>query len=499
MDNNRYYDDEREIDLIDILGRIIAKWRPICVTALIGFLVGVIISCVMGYFNMKKSDVEAKKLSAAKAEAMALEKLMKEEKGEDLKENADNNLVKYINLQSLYDMQSEYNERSIYNNLDATRIAKVKLTYYIDNHYESSYPVVETYNNIDDVIAAYKTALLSDEICAGIIKDLGIDTEAQYIRELVKFEDDTKKSSGGNLEFDIVTDNPDMSMTIAEYYKGVIDEISKNISDTYGYVDAMLNNEQLYTESDFDVMTEQNEADAKLIDYYNQLQAIENSMNGAQGDYFDAILAEYNLDIIKTEAVHHGYFYYVSKKLIIIVAIACAFLAVVVYGCMYLFDGYIKTSSELAALGCSTLLGTVLVDSDKHRKNVLFDKWAIALTDKRTMCEDSDRTIHVVATSISQYLKSNAFSRVVLVGADIKHDSAVNMVCSEVEAIGAVVDTALDAFDSPETVDMVANADVVILVGEVGKSKYVKLERVLSICNLYKKPVVGTFAIQERI
>lgn len=495
MDNNRYYDDEREIDLIDILGRIIAKWRPILVVTIVGLVIGIIISCTMGYFNMKKSDVEAKKVSAAKAEALALEKLLKDEKGEELQENADKNLIKYVNIQSLYEMQEDYTDNSIYQNLDATRIAKAELSYYVDNHYVSEYPVVDNYNNIGDIIGAYRIALLSDETCNGIINNLKIDTEPKYIRELVSIGN----PSTSNLVINIMTDDEAISGTIAEYYKGIMNSITEGIIENYGDVTTTLQEQQLYTESDIDVMTAQNDADSKVIDYYNQLQAIEKSMSGAQGDYFEAILAKYNLDVVKKEAVSHGYFYYVSKKLIVIVAIAFAFIAVAIYGCMYLFDGKVKTGDELASMSRSTLLGTVLVDNDKKKKNILFDKWAVALTDNRAMCDDSDKKVQTIVASIVQYLKANGLSSVLFVGSDVKHVDVVNAVNEGISAAGFTASIAIDAFDSPETVNSITSSDVVLFVCETGQSKYKKLERVLALCNLYKKQIIGTVAIQERV
>lgn len=499
MDNNtRYYDDEREIDLIDILGRIIVKWRPICITALIGLLIGIVVSCTIGYINMKKSDMEAKKLSAQKAESIALEKLLKDEKGEVLKEAAENNLAMYVNLESLYETQDEYNKKSIYKNLDASNLAKVRLTYYVDNHYVSEYPVVETYNNIEDVLDAYRTALVSDEICEDIIKALGMDTEPQYIRELVVFPEKEDRPVS-NLVFDIVTDNADMSRVIADYYKGAVDKVTANIASNYGDVTVTLQDEQLNIGFDLDIMVKQNESDQKLIDYYNQLQRIENSMSGAQGDYFKAILAKYNLETIKIEAEQHGFFSYVSKVLIVIVTVAFGFVAVAFYGVIYLFNGVIKTGDELAGLSRSTLLGTVLVDGEKKRKSVLFDKWAIALTDARVLCDDSDRMIETIVASVKQYLGNNGLNSVLCVGSDIGHSDVIDKIRTNVSEGGFTVNVAVDAFDSPDTVNYITESDVVVFIGEIGKSKYKKLERVLSLCQLYKKNVMGTVAIQERV
>lgn len=498
MDNNtRYYDREREIDLIDIFGRIVAKWRAICVFTLIGLLIGILASCIIGYINMKKSDTEMKKLSAQKAETIALEKLLKDEKGQELKESAENNLVRYVNLQSLYEMQDEYNKKSIYKNLDASNLAKVRLIYYVDNHYVSEYPAVETYNNINDVLDAYRAALASDVIFEDIIKTLGLDTEPQYIKELVTFPRNNEAAS--NLTLEIVTDNVDTSRAIANYYKEAVVDVTTNMANNYGDVTATLQEEQLNIGSELDIMVKQNESDQKLIDYYNQIHKIENSMSGAQGDYFKAILAKHNLEAIKIETEKSGFLSYVSKTLIVLVTAVFGFVAVAFYGAIYIFNGAVKTSDELVGLCHSILLGTVLVDGEKKYKHVIFDKWAIALTDGRVLCDDSDRMIETIVVSVKQYLNKNGLNSVLCVGSDIGHGDVIDRICAIISENGYKANVAVDAFDSPDTVNCLTESDVVVFIGEVGKSKYKKLERVLSLCQLYKKNIMGTVAIQERV
>ena len=78
------------------------------------------------------------------------------------------------------------------------------------------------------------------------------------------------------------------------------------------------------------------------------------------------------------------------------------------------------------------------------------------------------------------------------VGSDVKHVDVVNAVSEGVSAAGLSTSVAIDAFDSPETVNSITSSDVVLFVGEIGQSKYKKLERVLALCNLYKKQIVGT-------
>ena len=136
---NTYIEDEREIDLVDVFGRLISKWRSICVVILISILVAVGIGCAMASFAMKEADIERQKVSASKAVALALTNLLKDETGEELQQVADSNVEKYIKVQSLYEMQKEDNEKSIYNNLDATNITKATLDYYIDDFIITAY------------------------------------------------------------------------------------------------------------------------------------------------------------------------------------------------------------------------------------------------------------------------------------------------------------------------------------------------------------------------
>lgn len=492
---NYNYSDEREIDLIDILGRIIAKWRNILIVGIIGLLIGFAISGTIGYLNMKKSDIESKKVSAKKAEALALEKLLEEDKGEDLKENADKNLVKYINIQDLYNMQEDYIENSLYTKLDSSHIAKGRLSYFVDNHYINEYPVVNAYNNIGDVMGAFTSALTSDEVCNDIISALGIKTETKYIRELIS----VYTTSTSNLTISVISDDEKTTDAILNYYNGIMDKVTSDVMEKYGTIDITLLDKQLYTESDMGVLSAQGGQDAVLLDYYTQLQDIEKSMSGAQKDYFDAILSKHGLEIKENKQDDHGFLYYLSKKLILLVAIAAAFLLVVFYGVIYLFDGKIKTGDELASMTGSTLLGTVLVDNEKNQKKVLFDKWAVALTDARVMCDNPENMIQVISATINQYLGANDFNSILLVGSDIKHKDIVDKLNDSIKASGYTVNTAIEAFDSAAAVNDITGSDAIVFVGEVASTKCQKLERALSMCRLYGKKVMGSIAIQERI
>lgn len=495
MNTNGCFNYEREIDLIDALGYIISKWRILCIIVLAGVMLGCITSTTLGFVNMKKTDVEAQKMSAQKAEALALEDLLQNEKGEELKENAERNLVNYIGIQSMYDMQEEYNEKSLLNNFNANHITRAVLTYYIDNHYVNEYPVVNSYNNIADITGSYVTALRSDDVCNEIISFLGIDTEPKYIKEIVS----VWSSSTSNICISITTDDEVMSGTIAEFYKELMPSITERIIANYGDVTVSMQDEQYYTQSDMDVLTQQNESDRKLLDYYTKLQKCEQSMSGAQKDYFDAILAEHNLETIEVDAQQHGLFYYISKKLIVLIAIGVVFAACVIFGVIYLFDGTIKTSEELALMSRSTLLGTVLVDNRKKHKKILLDKWAMSLTDARAMCDDSEGMVKTISASIWQYLSSNGINKVLFAGTDIAHMEIVDTIRDSVTSEGFKVNIAVDAFDSADSINMINESDVVVLVGDIAKSKCKKIERVLSLCNLYKKSIMGTVCIRERI
>lgn len=515
MDNNyRYYDDEREIDLLDVLGRLIAKWRVILVIAIIGLLVGGIVSLTKGYSDMKRANAEAERISSQNQETILAERLLGEEDGAALKEFADKNLMNYVGIQTMYDMQKEYNEKSLYKNLDANNIAKVNLTYYVDNHYSG-----DSYNNLEDIIDAYKVILTSDEVCKEIIAATGLDTEPKYLRELIVIEApaavvnagkgvgasiaviNSAQSATGNLSINVLFDDPKVSVEIANCLKKIVERVTGDISSSYGKVDASLQNDQLYMESDFDVMEDQNKADGKLVECYNNLLEIDKSMEGTQADYFKALVDNYNLEaeIASNGVSGQGFSYYVSKVMILIAAVAGAFVVVMFYGVLYLFDGKVKTGDELASLSHSTLLGTVLVDNDKKRKPMLFDKWAIALTDKKTMCEDSDRMLKTITASVIQYLKANNLNSVLFAGADIAHADVIDKIKGEIASAGYSVNVAIDAFDSPETVNSINDSDAVVFIGETCNSKYKKLERALSLCRLYKKSIMGTVAIQERI
>lgn len=494
MNEIRDFEQEREIDLVDMLGRIISKWRRVIVIGCMGLLLGIVVACILGFVKFKENDIEAQKEVSQKGLSEALADLLEEEKGKELKETAERQYDTYVSIQSLYDIQTESLTKSIYNNMDASHITNVILSYYVDNHYVNEYPIVNGYNNINDIISAYGAKLLSDKVCGDIAIILGVETEPRYIKEIIS----VSNPSTSSLTITIMTDDAVLSEKIAEYYKGIMGSVTEELILDYGDFTTSLMQEQEYTESSIDVLNKQNEAKSKFTTYDSQIQSIEKSMSGAQLDYYKALVKNYKLENMEAQE-DQGFLSYISKKMIALIALGAVAVAVVIYGAGYVLDGAVKTGEELASMSCSMLLGTVLVDADKKRKHILFDKWAVALTDERVLCDDADRTVQAISETVVQYLSNNNLKSVLFAGADIKHTDVLDKLTDLLKTSGIKINTAMDAFDSPDTISDITASDMIVLVGEVGSSKYKKLDRVLAMCRLYKKEIVGAVALQERV
>lgn len=488
MNNNEYM---AEIDLLDLLGRIISKWRPILLSLLIGLIVGGVAATVMGVLQKNDDDLESKQKYYRNSVKQAVDKLLENEKGEELKEIADNYFAKYTYLQNINEMQEEYIDNSIYMSLDATAVSTGRLVFAIDNHYVNEYPVINGYNNIDDVIAVYKNVLTSNEVCSEIAEIIGVDTEPKYIKELIG----VSAPSTGTLSVFVQTSDEETTEKICEYYVAKMKSLTKELRDDFGKLDYSLQTKSVITEANQNVLKTQNAQHEILIENNDSMQKILKAMSGAQLEYFEALQKQYSLE--KRDSVEQlSLMSYISKRLIVIVAFVFAMFSVCWYGCKYVFDGTVKTGDELAQLSRMPVLGTVLLPgaSGKKRK-VVFDKWAAALTDKKVIAADSE----TVSSAITEFAKKEEYKSVTIISSGVAHQDTVEAVKNYLEK--EVSDVKLCAGDDLGAADIkaIAASDGIVLIAEIGKAKIRKLQHVMQICSLYSANLIGAVAIQEKI
>ena len=174
--NQKYYQDDAEIDLIQLCKRLLVQWRAV---VLVGIICGVV--TMFGKYAVDMKDYQAN-LLASKTDVETAEESMSQDEKLAVREAVKN--------KELLDALSEYTENSLYFQMNPTKVRRVRCLYRVEAMND---------DNAQAVIAAYREYLLSEDGLNEFAKTAGINAEANYVGELLSVEkqasdnDDTKK------------------------------------------------------------------------------------------------------------------------------------------------------------------------------------------------------------------------------------------------------------------------------------------------------------------
>ena len=215
-----------EIDLKDLFKDVCSKWKTVVIGALIFALLG----GLFGFYQMKKPKESPEDIIKSMTENMTQEEILNVE-----------NSAKVINsYRDLYEKQKEYNDNSILQNLNPFDLNSLVLSFYVDNYYKISYPVIEESNNIVPLTQAYISAISDDAFFGSLAKENGI-SNSLYVKELI-FVNDINKDSGV-FKVTIYADTDTLLEGIGNYVKKTVEEKQADITEIYGQHNIKLTDE----------------------------------------------------------------------------------------------------------------------------------------------------------------------------------------------------------------------------------------------------------------
>ena len=192
MNDNMYnnYEDDMEIDLVDLLFYLLKKWRSLIVTVMIGAILGA------GLYVVKNQQQQAEQ-AAQEAELLKNdEDEAFDEKDYNISKDTKVNMDIAYQYRQLYNKQLEYNQKSIIMQLDPNEVYAGVLEYYISAE-----------NNTELISELYQSILNDDDVLEELKDASGLKCETPYIKELISSEDGNDKdvtinvnSNGENVE-----------------------------------------------------------------------------------------------------------------------------------------------------------------------------------------------------------------------------------------------------------------------------------------------------------
>lgn len=350
MNDNMYnnYEDDMEIDLVDLLFYLLKKWRSLIVAIVIGVILGA------GLYVVKNHQQQAEQ-AAQEAELLKNdEDETFDEKDYNISKDTKVNMDIAYQYRQLYNKQLEYNQKSIIMQLDPNAVYAGVLEYHISAG-----------NNTGLLGELYQNILNEDDVLEELKDASGFKCETPYIKEVVSSwtSDDNAafinvNSNGENVEkhsfvtYRVVSTNQKSCEKMLQVLRERVEALQTENEEIYGAYGASEVSSAISQVTDTTYLNAQRENVDRLSNYLTTMKNAESAFSEDEKTYYtnkylvkeyvDSDNAEEAKAVLLEEAEP------VSKvKWIAIGAILLVMTWGAYYVVRYLQDQRIKTVSEL--------------------------------------------------------------------------------------------------------------------------------------------------------
>ena len=442
-------EDEQEIDLIELILYVCRRWRSLIALGLIGVVIGVGVGLYKANVKPKLDDFDVEELH--------------------LKE-----IEQYARYQALYEEQVAWEQESILLNMDPTAAYTGSVTYFLQMK-EIDAPVVSRlYSSILNDNAAFERiqeAAGLDCTLRGIQQLVGIQCTTLELQEQKIYSED--RSVSVQVSASVIAPEAEMCQSILELLDRELQDKNQYVETAYG----ALCKERLEVPGEksaysYYVANGKKESTDKLMEYATQISTIAKSLNDDDKAYYSLVY-----DTEKESEEEKGGLSWLKWG--IIIGVVFGALGVFAYAVVYLLDGHVKNMDELLAYGLHPF--AVMEGSAGGKKLNALDKLFVP-----KLRYQSD-------AYLAEALDAQDAEHIILCGdlndADIAaHGKAVAAASDRLSVEPQMVESA-------DTQMKVKQADGVVLLVHLWKTKRTDLEQELRICQKLGGNVLGVAVI----
>lgn len=512
--NNNYYTPvEMEIDLIELLWRMISQWKAILVCALTMALL------VPSAVYLK--DTRAYEAAQAEAEKAAdelidpteaIEKLLVALKPEDRPA-----VRQAIHNDEIIEEKMEYLNSSLLINLDADKAATAMVGYLIDGE------AAEDSDRRYAFFKGYSAAFGDSKALSEIMGAMGIKSEPKYIKELI-WDDGTLESETSYVfKINIVCPDAAMVENVVKASDNIMERSCESLSKTVGKHSV----KRIFTQSSpktlESVSTTAGNAYGALYNLQSQQRAHIGTFNEDQKAAYEAIAEiranvlnvgesmgnEISGDVNKSndnsgenkngELVKPGF----SIKFAVIGFILGTFVYVMLYIVWLVLSRRIDNAGAAQSYTSARLLGEYYYPAKNGGLSALLHSRAVTkrrYTNKMDFSAQADRISEAIFASCTNKGIEEIALLQLFEDKSSENGASADALVTEVSknvkeaGIGLIVDTIL-AFPAPDEKDLSDKKNAVFFVTD--NTKTTVLDNTLSLCKDYGIGKIGTVFIGE--
>lgn len=473
MNENLYnsYNDEMEINLLDLMFYLLKQWKTLILAVLIGALIG------GGIYMVKKPAAEPsiEAVKSYEADPLVLESMD----------------IAY-QYRQLYQSQLNYNENSILMKLDPNEVYVGELKYYISAGDDTEY-----------VSLLYQDMIDSEDILSELKSAGDLDCDESYVKEIVSCSVNRGSDSyvNGLLEEVLGNSGYIAKAAVIDYKIVFMDRDSceamlQVLSDEVGKLDQACQEELRTYELQEIYNSVSRSVDSSIVktkeSNISALNSYLTTYKNLESAFSEEDLAYYQVEYLDQEDEEDEAEEIVLpetsenpvKWLVIGIFLMC-----VVWGgyylVKYLMDKHVKTSEELQDCYGLQLLGRLEMDRVEKK----------GLTGWLERAERKSRgnvdTIDYVATAIQSLNAKQVMLCVEQENAKLQEAASLLLQQCPGVQVGNMVHTDSEALESAKTMD-----GIILLVG-IGYTNQRELRRSLDVCRLQKIPMLGVVAVEK--
>lgn len=467
--NNYGYEEEREIDLRDLIMYILLRWRSILIVALLGALLG-------GAYSYARSNTAvAAKTSVAEAEAEEMQST----------EILSGTEAAVAGMEQLIDRTSKYILTAPLMQIDSYHTAVCTGTLRVQ------FPADSDAKVLPDTAERYAKDLVREMWDSPEISKLadGLQTDTSYIGELItlKILENSALDNGNMALLETMLDELSHTAYIEITAIGTDAKMAGDIYDTVAKalmsVDTIRAEEQPELEiskatTSFGVRTDiqqkQNSTFYLLKDYNDRLANLNTTLTKVQND--------------SEETVTQSGGGHVSKKYVLLGFVGAGFLICCFYLVRYILQDLLRTESHLKDVMDIKVLGHFV--PKPARKPLDFIDQLIRKIGGAPKPVPEEETFRMVETNIRNYASTGKKLLITGSGAAGKYESVAEKIKEMLgEDFSCTISS--DILHSVEARQALANCDGVVLIEELNKSKYLAVGEEAKLIRSMNKEIVG--------
>lgn len=487
MNDNMYnnYEDDMEIDLVDLLFYLLKKWRSLIVAIVIGAILGA------GLYVVKNHQQQAEQ-AAQEAELLKNEEDEAfDEKDYNISKDTKVNMDIAYQYRQLYNKQLEYNQKSIIMQLDPNAVYAGVLEYHISAG-----------NNTGLLGELYQNILNEDDVLEELKDASGFKCETPYIKEVVSSwtSDDNAafinvNSNGENVEkhsfvtYRVVSTNQKSCEKMLQVLRERVEALQIENEEIYGAYGASEVSSAISQVTDTTYLNAQRENVDRLSNYLTTMKNAESAFSDDEKTYYtnkylakeyvDSDNAEEAKAVLLEEAEPVSKVKWLAIGVILLVMIWGGYYVV-----RYLLDQRIKTVSELQNTYHLPVIGIVQTETnDSKGLDKMLDHLHQNTKQNPDTLEYVIRVINAMQTEKSVLCGDTEIPEVKKLMEELS-DSCEHM------KTGDFISKNIESLEHAKA------AGNEILVVRIDKNRRKEIERELESCRLQKIDILGIVVVE---